>query len=123
MQTELETKHADMVNALAKKGYTIKEELTGQDCHLLHMVLGIAGEAGELIDAIKKKAIYRKTLDCENVIEELGDLEFYMQGLRSSLGITREETLEHNMKKLSKRYENFKYSDKSAHDRKDKETK
>ena len=51
------------------------------------MVVGVSGEAGELLDAVKKAVIYRKPLDLENVIEELGDLEFYMEGLRQGLEI------------------------------------
>ena len=84
------------------------------------MAIGIAGEAGELLDAVKREAIYNKVLDRENVIEELGDLEFYMEGLRQRLNITREETLYHNKQKLSIRYQGLQYSDKSAHERADK---
>ena len=110
-----------MVKALAKSGETIRQELTSQECHLLHMAVGIAGEAGEMLDAIKRGAIYRKPLDRENIIEELGDLEFFMEGLRESLGITREETLQANIDKLAERYKNFQYTDKQAHDRADKQ--
>lgn len=110
-----------MVAALAKPGDEILESLTTDDCHTLHMVVGISGEAGELLDAIKKQVIYRKPLDRANVIEELGDLEFYMEGLRQGLGITREETIAQNVAKLSKRYANLIYSDKDAQERKDKQ--
>lgn len=113
--------YADMVKALAKPGQDIVRALLPRQAHLLHMVIGISGEAGELLDAVKKSAIYRKPLDRENVVEELGDLEFYMEGLRQGLGITREETLEANIKKLGKRYEGFKYSDKAAQLRADKD--
>ena len=106
--------------ALAKKGEVIANELTAEDAHLLHMVVGVSGEAGELLDAVKKAVIYRKPLDLENVIEELGDLEFYMEGLRQGLGITRQETIDANVEKLSKRYEGLRYSDKSAQLRADK---
>lgn len=109
-----------MVTALVKDGAKIKEEVTGEDCHLLHMVVGISGEAGELLDAIKKQVIYRKPLDRENVLEELGDLEFYMEGVRQAVGFTREECLEANIAKLSKRYADLKYSDQAAQDRADK---
>lgn len=84
------------------------------------MAVGIIGEAGELIDAVKRQAIYCKPIDLANVIEELGDIEFYLEGLRSSLGITREQTLESNITKLSKRYADFTYSDKAAQERADK---
>ena len=109
-----------MVKRLVKDPEAILSNTNERDCHLVHMALGIAGEAGELVDAIKKHTIYQKTLDIENVIEELGDLEFYMEGLRSALKITRDETLKANIKKLSKRYKNFRYTDKQAINRKDK---
>ena len=85
--------YADMVKVLAKDGQTIADELTGEDAHAWHMATGVSGEAGELLDAVKKVVVYRKPVDMENVVEELGDLEFYMEGLRQGLGITREETL------------------------------
>lgn len=113
--------HGDMVAALVKPGDAIRAVLTASDCHLIHMSIGVAGEAGELIDAVKKHTIYRTPLDLENVIEELGDLEFYMEGLRQGLGLTREQCLEANIQKLSKRYEGLKYSDQAAKERKDKQ--
>lgn len=109
----------EMVQALAKSGEQIAAEMTGHDAHLLHMVVGISGEAGELLDAVKKSVIYRKPLDMENVIEELGDLEFYLQDLRRALNITREQTLQANIEKLGKRYAAG-YSDAAAQNRADK---
>ena len=111
--------YAEMVKALAKDGDAIVASLTGEDAHIMHMAIGVSGEAGELLDAIKKPVIYRKPIDRENVIEELGDLEFYMEGLRQGLGITREETLEANIAKLGVRYQGT-YSDESAQARADK---
>jgi NTP pyrophosphatase (non-canonical NTP hydrolase) len=113
--------HSDMVAQLAKPGEVIAAEMTGEDAHLLHMSVGISGEAGELLDAVKKAVMYRKDIDRENVIEELGDLEFYMEGLRQGLGITREETIEANISKLGKRYKGHQYSDQQAQDRADKQ--
>ena len=111
-----------MVLALAKPGAKIKEELTPQETHLWHMATGVAGEGGELLDAIKKHVIYRKPLDRENVIEELGDLEFYMCAIREELGISREEVLDANIAKLSERYKKLQYSDDGAQARADKQT-
>ena len=110
-----------MVGVLAKPGDEILQSLSPLDCHLWHMASCIPGEAGELFDAIKKSIIYRKPLDRANVIEEFGDLEFYMEGLRQGLDITREETISANVAKLSKRYADLTYSDKAAQERKDKE--
>ena len=93
---------------------------------LIHMTLGVAGEAGELVDAIKKHWAYGKPLDVGNVVEELGDLLFYIQGVLNivtSQGVLAPETLEDlmvaNMNKLSKRYPTG-YSDQAAIARADK---
>lgn len=109
-----------MVLAKAKPGQSIVSEMTPDQAHQLHMAVGVSGEAGELLDAVKKSTVYQKPLDRANVIEELGDLEFYMEGLRASLGITREETLRHNMQKLDKRYGTGQYSNEQAQARADK---
>ena len=71
---------------------------------MLHSAVGISGEAGELLDAIKKTWVYGKALDHDNVIEELGDIEFYMEALRGLLGVTRDEIIAANVAKLEKRY-------------------
>jgi len=112
--------HSELVSALAKPGQDILNELTPEDAHLWHMSSCVCGEAGELFDAIKKKAIYNKPIDRVNVVEELGDLEFYLEGLRQGLGITRQETIDQNIAKLTKRYESGKFSNQQAQERKDK---
>lgn len=61
------------------KGYleTVKYVLSPVDPQL-HFILGYIGELGELFDAIKKHKIYGQDLDKENVLEELGDLLYYV---------------------------------------------
>ena len=85
-----------------------------------HSGMGCTGEAGELSDAIKRHAIYGKPVDLANIVEELGDLEFYMQDVRTKYGITREDTLQGNAEKLEKRYVGLVYSDEAAIARADK---
>jgi NTP pyrophosphatase (non-canonical NTP hydrolase) len=120
MKNNVDRHHADLVRVLRKSGNEIMDEMTPEDANLIHMVMGISGESGELLDAIKNAVIYRKKLDLENVIEELGDIEFYLSGLRDSLRITREQCLEHNIAKLEKRY-GIKYSNEAAQARADKQ--
>ena len=86
----------------------------------LHAALGVCGEAGELGDAIKKEVIYSKPVDIENLIEELGDLRFYMQAIQNIYQISEQELLQHNANKLSARYVGLAYSDQAAQDRADK---
>lgn len=114
-------RHNEMVAKLAKPGKSILDSLTAESCDVLHMAVGISGEAGELLDAIKKHVIYGKPLDRENVVEELGDIEFYIEGLRQALDITRDETIEANIEKLwNGRYKAGAYSDAAAIGRADK---
>lgn len=91
---------------------------TGDD-GLMHCAVGIAGEAGELLDAIKKTWVYGKSLDRANIIEELGDIEFYAEALRTLLDITRDEVIAANVAKLEKRYPT-RYTDELALARLDK---
>jgi len=116
----MDIKFEDMVAGLAKPGEEILAEMIPAQAHLLHMAVGISGESGELLDAVKKSTIYQKPIDRENVIEELGDLEFYMEGLRQQMNITRQETLDANVEKLGKRYQGHQYSNQQAIDRADK---
>lgn len=110
----------EMVASLSKPGNDILRELDPHLVNIWHMASGISGEAGEIIDAIKKCVVYRKPLDRENVIEELGDIEFYLQGLRDALNIGRAYTLSRNFDKLAKkRYKNG-YTDEAAIERADK---
>ena len=109
-----------MTLALAKGGELIKQELTPQQANLLHMAVGAAGEAGELLDAIKKHTIYQKPLDVENVKEEAGDILFYLSNILQSVGLSFEEVLQHNIDKLSVRYSSGKYSNEQAQQRADK---
>jgi NTP pyrophosphatase (non-canonical NTP hydrolase) len=111
--------HREFVRKLCKAGSVIAEELTPDDCHRLHMAIGISGEAGELLDSIKKTTIYRKQLDIPNIVEECGDLLFYIAGMLDSIGVDIESAMAANVSKLSIRYGKS-YSDKSAIERADK---
>lgn len=112
--------HKDIVAALIKDGSEILAELTPEKCHIAHMGMGVAGEAGELLDAVKKHVMYNSDIDLENVIEEMGDVEFFLEGLRVALGITREETLLYNIEKLGKRYGDGRFTNEAAQLRADK---
>lgn len=113
--------YQDLVRDLKKKGREVLSELTPIDADQIHMILGISGEAGELLDEIKKAVIYRKPMDIENVIEELGDIEFYLEGLRQSLGLSRDYIISKNQGKLIKRYPERSYSNHDAKARADKQ--
>lgn len=104
----------------AKSGGAIVADLNPTTAHLLHMAVGVSGEAGELLDAIKKCALYRKNLDRANVVEEIADIRFYLAGLMNSLNITEAELFQQEERKLTSRYASGGYSNQQAQDRADK---
>jgi NTP pyrophosphatase (non-canonical NTP hydrolase) len=71
---------------------------------LQHAQLGIASEAGEIADQLKKSFFYGKTMDTVNLAEELGDLFWYMALAANELGINFDKIMETNIAKLKKRY-------------------
>lgn len=111
--------YSQFIESRVKDPKTIIFGLDIKKVNLIHAIMGISGEAGELLDAIKKHVIYNKPLDYNNVLEELGDIEFYLEQIRQELGFTREQCLLDNMGKLSKRYAAG-YTDQQAIDRADK---
>lgn len=87
---------------------------------LLHAAVGVSGEAGELLDAIKKHWAYNKPLDVENVKEEIGDILFYVTAAMLVLELDLHAILQQNADKLATRYAGLKYSDEAAQARADK---
>ncbi len=78
-----------------------------------HAVMGLVTESAECMDAIKKAKIYGKELDTVNLIEEAGDLMWYLAILADALGVSFEEVWKKNIAKLSARYPE-KYTDDAA---------
>lgn len=90
-----------------------KTDLQGQDklksrafdcADQLHYSLGLCTEAAEIADAFKKHIAYGKQLDRVNIVEECGDLLWYLSCLLASVESNLSEAMEKNMAKLNKRY-------------------
>ena len=67
--------YTKMVRDLAKSGDDIIKTLTPEKAHMLHMAVGISGEIGEILKCVTRG------LGMENLIEESGDTEFYLEGI------------------------------------------
>lgn len=74
------------------------------DHDLLHAVMGLVTETGELMDALKKQHAYGKPLDLVNLREEAGDVLWYLPLLCRALGVSLETVAETNIAKLRARY-------------------
>jgi NTP pyrophosphatase (non-canonical NTP hydrolase) len=70
-------------------------------------VMGIAGEAGEIVEKWKKAVAYRKGKftdeEHRDFIKEFGDVVWYIAVLADSLGLSLEEIMQLNVKKLADR--------------------
>jgi len=87
---------------------------------LMHAALGLAGEAGEFADAIKKHLVYGRDLDHDNAVEEIGDILWFCALACTTLGVGMDAVAQQNIDKLKLRYPE-KYADDLAFKRLDKE--
>ena len=71
---------------------------------LPNWALGLAGEAGEVADIIKKHTYHGHELDVEEIRDELGDVLWYMANLAYDLDLWFSEVPERNIEKLKARY-------------------
>jgi len=79
--------------------------LTTDRDRLAENALGLAGEAGEVAEKVKK--FFRDgTLDNEAIQKELGDVIFYWMALSNALGLDAVSTITTNMEKLMARKNN-----------------
>jgi NTP pyrophosphatase (non-canonical NTP hydrolase) len=67
-------------------------------------LMGLNGEAGEAIDVLKKHKFQGHRLDRNKLIEELGDVLWYIAETCEGLGVSMEEVARLNIEKLKKRY-------------------
>lgn len=72
--------------------------------HLLNGMLGLAGEAGECCDLVKKHTYQDGRPIYIDLIDELGDVLWYVAEAASALGVTLESVAQGNVDKLKKRY-------------------
>lgn len=94
-----------------------------QNARLLHASLGAVTEAGELADALKKHVYYGKPLDRVNLVEEIGDLFWYMEVMLDELGVPSSEVRVRNVAKLRARYGDKFSSERAIHRDLETETK
>ena len=90
---------ADRIGELDREGANIERLLTAG--------VGINAEGGEFLEIIKKMVFQGKPWNRDNrehLIIELGDIMWYVAQATMALGISMEDVLDTNVKKLAKRY-------------------
>lgn len=77
---------------------------------IVYNTMSIAGEAGEVIEIVKK-AIFQQnrqlnTQEIERIKDEISDQFWFQSALCDAIGLNFEDIMKHNLKKLNTRYPN-----------------
>ena len=71
---------------------------------ILNGILGLCGETGEVSDHIKKYMFQGHELDQDMLVNEIGDVCWYIAILASGLNVDLETVMKKNIEKLQRRY-------------------
>lgn len=71
---------------------------------LANFAMGVAGEAGEVCDYLKKVLFHGHELDKSVLEKELGDVLWYIATLANTVDLDMEDIAIKNIAKLKKRY-------------------
>ena len=82
---------------------------------MLNGAMGLCGEAGEVIDLMKKHLFQGHDLDKAHVVKELGDVAWYLAVTAYALGYDLETVLMMNVHKLRMRYPDGFDAERSQH--------
>jgi NTP pyrophosphatase (non-canonical NTP hydrolase) len=74
------------------------------DRRLIIAALGLAGEAGEFANMVKKLTAHGHNIPAETLADELGDVLWYVAEAASACNLTLDEIAVGNIDKLSQRY-------------------
>lgn len=77
---------------------------SGEDIALAYVALGLAGEAGEIANKVKK-IVRDGDYDAEALADELGDVLYYVARFAAELGTSLNLVARDNMDKLQSRKE------------------
>ena len=82
---------------------------------LQNAALGLAGEAGEFADSIKKVTFQGHDIDADHLAEEVGDILWYCALAATALGRDLGDIARENVEKLRRRYPDGFNTDRSIH--------
>lgn len=112
LETEDDLPHEMTINEYQQKAMRTAEE---KGRAWSNVGLGIAGEAGEVADVIKKYLHQGHPLDRDKLLDEIGDVAWYLALAATVAGVTLESVLEANIAKLHGRYPDGFDPEKSLH--------
>lgn len=71
---------------------------------VLNAALGLGGEAGEVLEHVKKVEFHGHELNADYLVEEVGDALWYIAQMSVALDVSLEEIARRNIAKLQSRY-------------------
>lgn len=92
------------MNKYQQRAMKTKGKYIDNTDQLIDGVMGLNGEAGEVIDTVKKYLYQGHNLNQMNLLEELGDCLWYITLCADALGVKLETVAELNISKLKRRY-------------------
>ena len=92
------------INEYQKLAMTTLNKELDRERVLINGAMGLCGESGEVIDLVKKWFAHGHELNRERILEELGDVAWYLAEVAYALDTPLEDVLSHNIEKLKKRY-------------------
>jgi NTP pyrophosphatase (non-canonical NTP hydrolase) len=88
------------------------------DRRLIISALGLAGEAGEFANMVKKLTAHGHEISPETLADELGDVLWYISEAATTCGLSLGDIAQQNVEKLRKRYPEG-FSEERSRNRKD----
>lgn len=73
---------------------------------LIWTSIGLAGEAGEVAEQVKKGVFHQHGINEQKLKKELGDALWYLAGICTVMGFDMGEIMQQNIDKLIERYPN-----------------
>ena len=81
-------------------------EISPEQLMIVWSAIGLAGEAGEIAELVKKGIFHQHGIDVERFKKELGDVLWYVAALCTELNVDMSEIMQKNIQKLKLRYPN-----------------
>ena len=79
-------------------------EYTSEEIMIVWNAIGLAGEAGEVAEHVKKGVFHSHGIDKDKLVKELGDCLWYIAALCTKLDVSMDEVMQRNIEKLRERY-------------------
>lgn len=79
-------------------------QYTDNDIMIIWNAIGLAGEAGEVAELVKKGIFHQHGLDKAKMFKEIGDVLWYVAAICTKLDFSMADIMQANIDKLRERY-------------------